>query len=74
MSDGRYLQNIMVWSWTRKIDGSPLGESLVAQSGYKGGSSGDISGGEIEGSKLGNSSTDSCSSSEISAGKGDGNL
>ena len=28
MSDVRYLWNILAGSWTRNIDGSPLGESL----------------------------------------------
>ena len=38
----------MVGYWTIKIDGSTLGESLVAESGANRGSYGDIAGGELE--------------------------
>ena len=37
MSDERYLWNIVVGSWTIKMDVYPLEESLGAESGDKGG-------------------------------------
>ena len=42
ISDGRDLWNIEFGSWKRKIDRSPLGDSLGAYSGSEGGSSGEI--------------------------------
>ena len=45
MSHGRDLWNIVVGSWTRKMDGYLLVESLGAEYGAEGGSYGEISGG-----------------------------
>ena len=57
MSYERDLWIIAVGSWTGTMGGSPLGESLGVESGSKGGSYGDISGGNIESAELGDSST-----------------
>ena len=56
--DRKGLQKILVGSWTIKMDGSPLGQSLGTEHGDKGGSSGDIYGGELEGLELGESVTE----------------
>ena len=58
MSYGRDLWNIAVGYRKRKMDGSPLGESLGVESGTKGGSSGEISGGYFEGAELVESGTE----------------
>ena len=39
------MWNIVVGSWTRKMDRYPLVESIGTEYGAKGGSSGEISGG-----------------------------
>ena len=56
------------------MDGFPLGESLDAEFGGKGGSSGEISGGELEVEELGESGAETCALGEISGGNGNGNL
>ena len=59
MSDERDLWNIAVGSWTRKMDGSALVESLGAEYGAEGGSYDEISDGKLEGLELGESCTES---------------
>ena len=68
ISDGGNLCNIAVGFCTINMDGYPLGESLGVEYGAKGGSSGDISCGDIEGSELGESGTNVCSPGEMSGG------
>ena len=74
MSDETNLWSIAVGSWTIKMDGYTLGESLGAEYGAEKGSSGEISSGELEGEELGESGTEVCSSGEMSGGNGYGNL
>ena len=57
ISDGRYLWNIVV-GYRKKIVGSTLGESLGTEYADKGGSSVEISGGELEGEELRESGTE----------------
>ena len=56
------------WVLENKMDGYPQGESLGVEYGAKGGSSGEISGGKLEGTELGESGTDVCSPGEMSGG------
>ena len=56
------------------MDVPPLGESLSAEYGAKGGSSGEISSGKLEGKELGESGTEVCSPGKMSAGNVDGNI
>ena len=74
MSDGRYLWNIAVGSWTREMAVSPLGESLGVESVSKGGCSSEIYGGKLEGVELGGSCAEVCYTRDISGRNGYGKL